>query len=261
MKLTFLGTASGIPVLHRNHSSLLVEAGPGSILLDAGEGISRGLIAAGADLDAISKVFISHTHADHIAGLPLMLQMMHLRGRRSPFTVHCPTDRCDWVQRLLTGMFIMSEKWSFPVEVQPLPLGGEPVGSGTAIRFFPTSHLDQVRPIAMEHGFGASAYGYILQEGKIRIVVSTDIDSLRDIEDICAGASHLVIECTHVTPAQIFELVRRYPRMRAVATHIPPEVEWELPQWEQRSARELEGRIVFAADGFVLDTQGAGDVG
>lgn len=258
MKLTFLGTASGVPVLHRNHSSLLVEAGGGAILLDTGEGVSRGLLAAGTDLDRIDRAFISHTHPDHIAGLPLMLQMMHLRGRKNPFTVHCPTDRCDWVGRMLAGMFIMSEKWSFPVEVLPLPLAGESIGPEAAIRFFPTQHLEQVRPAAMEHGFGASAYGYILQERERRVVVSTDIDSLRDIADICAGASHLVIECTHVPLDAIFDLVRGESRMLAVVTHIPPEIEPEIPRWEKRAARELEGRLRFAADGFALDTEEAG---
>jgi hypothetical protein len=156
---------------------------------------------------------------------------------------------------MLEGMFIMSGKWSFSVEVQPLPLGGEPIGSRAAIRFFPTHHLEHVRPLAMEHGFGASAYGYLLQEGNCNIVVSTDIDSLRDIEDICAGATHLVIECTHVPLAETFELLARLPGLRAIGTHIPPEIEWEIPQWEQRAVRELEGRFRFAADGFILDTE------
>ncbi len=261
MKLTFLGTASGLPVLHRNHSSLLVDAGKGTVLLDAGEGVSRGLLAAGADLEAIDRAFISHTHADHIAGLPLMLQMMHLRGRINPFTVYTPADRCDWVGRMLTGMFIMSGRWSFPVEVLPLPLAGEAIGPDALIRFFPTQHLEQVRPAAMEHGFGASAYGYILQERDRRIVVSTDIDSLRDIADICEGASHLVIECTHVPLEAIFELTERHSRMLAIVTHIPPEIEPEIPRWEKRAARELGGRMRFAADGYLLDTEEAGHAG
>jgi ribonuclease BN (tRNA processing enzyme) len=94
MRVRLLGTG-GAPNEARHQASLLVEWGsvsaPGRILLDTGSGLDivRLLIAAGCEPPAVSDIFVSHQHVDHLGGLePLLLWnvIRTLRARGHPPT-------------------------------------------------------------------------------------------------------------------------------------------------------------------------------
>lgn len=254
MKLTFLGTSSGMPVLNRRHSALLVEQDTTSVLLDVGEGVCRALMQRNIDTDLIQKVFISHTHADHVIGLPMFLMMEYLHGRTKRLQIFCPDDRCDWLERTLHGMFIFQEKWTFPFEILPLPLSGDQITPDVTLRFFTTHHLNKVRSLAANHGFGASSYGFLLSENENQIVISSDVHSIRDIDDVCGNASLLVIEATHVPVQDIFHFTRNHENTFVIVTHIAPELEKEIPPWKMRAEEEFGSRLTFAEDGLIINT-------
>ena len=69
MKITFLGTASGVPVKNRRFSSVLVEVGDNLYLFDAGSGVVNTVTDMGIDINAIRSVFITHAHLDHMNGI------------------------------------------------------------------------------------------------------------------------------------------------------------------------------------------------
>jgi ribonuclease BN (tRNA processing enzyme) len=69
-----LGTAGGpLPRKDRAQSSNLLSVGGAVYLIDAGDGVTRRIVEAGYDLPHIDKIFITHCHSDHIAGLPSLL--------------------------------------------------------------------------------------------------------------------------------------------------------------------------------------------
>ncbi|QUT05054.1 MBL fold metallo-hydrolase [Sphingobium phenoxybenzoativorans] len=73
-RLILLGTAGGpIPRVKRAQPASLLQVGDRLYLIDAGDGVSRQLALAGFQPKAIDRLFITHLHMDHMAGLaPLM---------------------------------------------------------------------------------------------------------------------------------------------------------------------------------------------
>ena len=67
MKVRILGCSGGIGGKHLRTTSMLVDH---DILIDAGTGVADLTLA---ELAMIDHVFVTHSHLDHIAALPLMI--------------------------------------------------------------------------------------------------------------------------------------------------------------------------------------------
>lgn len=77
----FLGTGGSLPSYHRMTSSTLLQLGGQAFLFDAGEGVQRQLMFTRQRPSDVTKIFITHMHADHVLGLPGMLLMAQMAGR------------------------------------------------------------------------------------------------------------------------------------------------------------------------------------
>lgn len=80
--IIFLGTASAQPSSTRNHSSLALRLGSDVWLFDCGEATQHQVQRSkDVRMGRIRKVFITHTHGDHIFGLaPLMASALNGAG-------------------------------------------------------------------------------------------------------------------------------------------------------------------------------------
>ncbi len=86
-ELTFLGTASAVPTIARNVTSLALRIGRMQrlVVFDCGEGTVRQLARCShLQLSALSAVFITHLHGDHVFGLcPLLTQVAGTKSRET----------------------------------------------------------------------------------------------------------------------------------------------------------------------------------
>ena len=69
-----LGTRGGpLPTKDRAQSSNLLVVNGTLYLIDAGDGVTRRIVQAGYNFRQVGKVFITHPHSDHTAGLATLL--------------------------------------------------------------------------------------------------------------------------------------------------------------------------------------------
>jgi ribonuclease Z len=107
LRITFLGTAAGLPTAERGLPAVLVEVDGEYILFDCGEGTQRQMAKARFSLGRRMRIFVSHMHGDHIFGLPGMIQTMNLLNRVHPLEVYGPQGLFEFIQS--TTVSTMSE--------------------------------------------------------------------------------------------------------------------------------------------------------
>lgn len=107
MRITFLGTAAGLPTAERGLPAVLVEVEGEYALFDCGEGTQRQMAKAGFSLGRRMKIFVSHLHGDHVFGLPGMIQSMNLLNRVHPLDIYGPPGLRRFIE--FTTISTMSE--------------------------------------------------------------------------------------------------------------------------------------------------------
>ena len=86
----FLGTGSGIPTLKRHHPAILLRRAGEHFLFDCGEAAQLGLQRVKISPLKVSRIFISHWHADHFAGLLPLIETLHMLKRSEPLFIYGP---------------------------------------------------------------------------------------------------------------------------------------------------------------------------
>jgi ribonuclease Z len=89
-EVTTLGTGAALPARGRYPTAQLLNAHERLYLIDCGEGTQERLRQAGANMNRIDTVLISHMHGDHYLGLMGLISTMHLQGRTTDLHVFGP---------------------------------------------------------------------------------------------------------------------------------------------------------------------------
>ncbi len=83
-----LGTGAVTSDPHRTTTMIALDAGREPLLIDCGGDPLPRLEAAGLDPLRLGALVVTHEHADHVAGFPLLLERLWLLGRREPLPVY-----------------------------------------------------------------------------------------------------------------------------------------------------------------------------
>jgi len=251
MKITVLGSASGMAVPQRNASAYLVETKRRLFLIDAGDGVSQQLVRFGLDHNRIDTVFISHTHPDHAAGLLGLLQLMHLTERKTLLRIYLPQGVLPGFDSIFPYFYIFQEKWPFRFELIPISEETLLDEDGFRMSAIPNGHLSGNRQIAKKFGVGSDSYSFCFSEKeKGTIIYTSDVDSLTHLTKSSRGADVLISECYHVSIEKVRTFARAAGIYRVILTHIPPELEKTATSEKQQVGSPV---VEFASDGYVIE--------
>ena len=141
MESFILGTGGMMPLPNRYLTSMLLRREGELFLFDSGEATQVSLRQLNLKWKKISVILISHTHADHITGLPGILMLNAQVERGEPLVIIGPPKVREYVEtnRRVLDMYI-----NYPIEVREITRPSIPQevyrGEGYAIRSFPLRH-------------------------------------------------------------------------------------------------------------------------
>ena len=110
LKLTFLGTSSGVPTIRRNVTALAVHSTTNRDwwLVDCGEATQHQLQRIPLTVHNLAGICITHIHGDHSYGLPGLLASASMTGRKKPLILVAPASVKAWLDATIlhTELFL-----------------------------------------------------------------------------------------------------------------------------------------------------------
>ncbi|MEO8409413.1 MAG: 3',5'-cyclic-nucleotide phosphodiesterase [Propionivibrio sp.] len=225
MKVRILGCSGGIGGRHLRTTSMLVDH---DILIDAGTGVTDLSLA---ELALIDHVFITHSHLDHIAALPLLIDSV-ADQRERPVTVYALAAT---IETLRTHIF----NWAIWPDFSEIPIGQQALMQYAAISPGESIRLGARTITAIPAEHTVPAVGYHLDSGAGSFVFTGDttvndtfwpvvnqIDNLRYLIIETAYSNReraLAVLSKHLCPSLLGEeLARLAPRPQIYISHLKP---------------------------------------
>lgn len=111
LEVFVLGTSGMQPLPNRFLTSAAVRREGEIFLFDCGEGTQVSLKMLNLHWKRISRIFISHMHADHVTGLPGLLMLSSQVDRTEPLYIYGPAKLKEYIDanRKLLDMYINYE--------------------------------------------------------------------------------------------------------------------------------------------------------
>jgi ribonuclease BN (tRNA processing enzyme) len=185
-----------------------------SIVVDDRVAIDAGCLALSCtDLQRrqVRDVILTHTHLDHVAGLPLFIDDL-FASLTEPIRIHATREMIDILERDLFNWAIYPRFSELSNEYGPVVeyVKFEPGAS------FEVGHLS-VRSVRVNHK--VSALGYLISDEKTTLAITGDTAETEDFWRLCndsPGLEAVLVECAfpdelqqlaidsnHLTPARL----------------------------------------------------------
>ena len=221
-RIILLGTGTGLPDHDRGHTHLVWDGPGGPLLVDAGGSTYQRLLQAAIDPQSLAGVVVTHSHCDHINGLPSLIFSLRLGGRVTPLPIYGLEPTLAILRATIEAMRV---EFHVPPAWHALDAGAIlPLAEGWQLRTALTAHS---RP-CLALRFEAPAHDQA-------VVYSADTEPCPAVAALAAGAQVLIHEATtpapfagHTTPRQRGEVAATAGAKRLILVHYSPR--WTMPE-------------------------------
>ncbi|MFC3875256.1 MBL fold metallo-hydrolase [Neisseria musculi] len=270
---------SGGPELSDKRASsgyILRENKKARILVDFGSGASLNFERAGAQIEDLQAVLLSHLHADHVNDFPALVKGAFFSERGRDLPVYGPAGNHavpplpQYLQRLfgengayayLSGFLDGSEAFRFKPVTVPFDMKRPQVFSAKAGGF-------TLRAVPVAHGI-IPALGWRIEKDGCSVVFSGDTGNMGRTLDKIAGNADLFVAHNavpegsadrialklHMPPSEIGRIAAGAGVKSAVLSHFMRRTENVKPQTAEAVGAHYSGRLAFAEDCDIYSVQ------
>lgn len=251
-KLHFLGTGGGLLCPGRNASSCLLETEDGDFLFDSGEPVSVTLKNLGYDWKRLIAIFISHTHADHLGGFPMLIQQLHLSRRENPLFLYGPSEYMENIFGHLSIYYLFPENFSFSFNSFSLENKKNITLSGIEVVPVKNNHLLYMKEkLPRNCKNKLEAFSFVIRAGEKAVLYSGDLKSVEDIKDYVEKCNYVIIESTHISPEDITDLCVKNRETLFIINHIGPD--FDLEGFNLLKTKKGLSNVEISEDGKIIE--------
>jgi ribonuclease Z len=251
-KVVLLGTGSALPNPRRVATSHLLVIGEEQIMVDCGPGSIHRLAEAGVSPRNLTRILITHLHADHCSDLASIVLAAFLQGREAPLPIDGPPGLRRHTQILFEEMFpyiatlLAAFGKRFELRVNEMDDSDSEV-------------IDTIRITAgrVVHG-SIAALAFRIDSPSGSIVFSGDTAPCDRLVELAQNVDVLVHECpypdsngpnaAHTIPNQLGPLAARANPKVLVMNHFFPMCDNAREDMIRSVASTFSGDIVFGED-------------
>ncbi|GHV38104.1 ribonuclease Z [Spirochaetia bacterium] len=143
-----LGCGGMMPLPNRHLTSVLLRREGELFLFDCGEGTQVSLRRLNLRWKKISVIFVSHTHADHVTGIPGLLMLSSQVDRDDPLYIIGPPRIAEYIE---TSRHVLDMYINYEIIVREITEPGIVYeGDGFRVRAFPLRHTKPCYGYAFE---------------------------------------------------------------------------------------------------------------
>lgn len=194
IRVILLGTAGGPTFSPRRAGiSTLVQAGPESLLFDAGRAMTTSLSRLEINPADVSKVFLTHLHSDHVISLPELWLYGWAQGRPAALQVWGPegtSAMCRHLEQAFEFDIHMRRDLDEKTSAEGVMLLATDIQEGVIYE----ANGVRVTAFLVDHGIVKPAYGYRVDYRGHSVVLSGDTKPTPSIVKFAKGAGLLIHE-------------------------------------------------------------------
>ncbi len=192
-KVVLLGTGTPNADPDRSGPATAIVIGDAVYLVDCGPGVVRRASAAGLKMPELKRVFLTHLHHDHTAGLADLLLTPWSLDRADPLDLYGPPGSGAMAKHVLAAY---AEDIHIRLDgLQPANTTGYKVTAHDVKPGIVYKDANvTVRAFAVPHGSWKYAYGYRFETADRVIVISGDTTKSDEIARQARGADVLIHE-------------------------------------------------------------------
>jgi ribonuclease Z len=259
VEIIVLGSSSAVSSSERDNTSLAVVVGEEIIVIDCSAGPVRKLLQAGKDFRKVSRILVTHTHTDHIYGIPSLIHELLLEGREDSLEVHCPRGACSLLSSLLE-MYFGSEEGMFPVTLVPHNPDGVDVlleAEPFVLSACPITHGDGALAYRIDTPDGASAaYSGDTGPSELLIALSRDVDLLVHESTFPSSLEDMAVARDHSTPRIAGRAARDSGAKTLLLVHMEPTYADSFGEMVRDAEGVFPGRVELGRDGMIITLDG-----